>query len=209
MHKGAAAALAGPLTTPGKVIIAAAAIPERVDLGIQQLAGDAALNQPFGAVDGGQAAALCYNFQLIAGALGDLDHLVALLQGGGHRLFDHDMAAMLQRIDRDLLVGIRRGHDRYDIAAGIRNGLLVVGVGFGVQTGIVDGFLGGFLMAGHDAHDLGAAVQPFKSINVGAADGTGADQQYFVHRCCLLFVDKRKRGALCALPRQGKRAPNR
>ena len=209
MHKGAAAALAGPLAAPGKVVIAAATIPERVDLGVQQLAGDAALDQPFGAVDRGQAAALCYNFQLIAGALGGLDHLVALLQRGGHRLFDHDMAAVLQRVDCDLFVGIRRGHDRYDITAGIRNGLLVVGVGFGVQTGIVDGFLGGFLMAGHDAHDLGAAVQPFKRVNVGAADGTGADQQYFVHRCCLLFVDKRKKGRAVRVAAAGKARPNR
>ena len=45
---------------------------------------------------------------------------------------------------------------------------------------------GGFLMAGYDAHDLGAAVQPLKCINVGAANRAGANQQYFVHKCCLL-----------------------
>ena len=66
---------------------------------------------------------------------------------------------------------------------------------------------GGFLMAGHDAHDLGAAVQPFKRINVGAADGTGADQQYFVHRCCLLFVDKRKKGRAVRVAAAGKARP--
>ena len=186
MHKGTAAALAGPLAAPGQVIIAAAAVPEGVDLGVQQLARNAAFHQLFGAVDGGQAAALGNHLQLVAGAPGGFNHLITFLQRGGHRLFYHNMAAMLQRVDGDFLVGIRWGHDRYDVAAGLCNGLLVIGVGFGIQIGVVDGLLGRFLMAGHDAHDLGAAVQPLKCINVGAANRAGANQQYFVHKCCLL-----------------------
>ena len=113
--KGAAAPLFFPGAAPPQVVVAVSAPPERIHLGMTDLAGKTGIQRRFQTPEGVGKAVLGNDGEDFATGLLCGDHRVALLQRGGHRFFAQHMATGIEGINADLCMDVGRGADIHDV----------------------------------------------------------------------------------------------